>query len=79
MKRLILSTLALTLTAPVLAQEGGDTEITHSALVAGYKAALTCSATFNARQPIGAIEQNELSGIYPDYGDRLATLPDRRD
>jgi len=39
----------------------------HRALVAGYKAAFTCSATFLSDRPRAAIEENELSGIYPDY------------
>lgn len=50
-------------------------EIEHDALVAGYKAAFTCSATFNARQTLGEIQANELTGIYPDYREAMADLP----
>lgn len=50
----------------------------HRALVAGYKAAFTCSATFLADRPRAAIEENELSGIYPDYRETMADLPPAR-
>ncbi|MEM1149863.1 MAG: serine hydrolase [Pseudomonadota bacterium] len=45
------------------------------AVVAGYKAAFTCSAFFNGGQSLAEIEANELTGIYPDYRETLATLP----
>ncbi|GHF12093.1 serine hydrolase [Kordiimonas sediminis] len=44
--------------------------------VAGYKAAFTCSATFNARKPVEMINADELSGIRPDYREIFAELPD---
>ncbi len=68
--------LAGVLGASAHAQEGGETEVMQRALAAGYKAAFTCSATFNARQSRAVIEANELSGIYPDYRERFARLPD---
>ncbi|MEL6568351.1 MAG: serine hydrolase [Pseudomonadota bacterium] len=67
--------LALSLTtalAPAAAQQVDGPDMS---LVAGYKAAFTCSATFNGGQSLAEIESNELSGIYPDYRAPLASLP----
>ena len=61
-----------------MAQEGGNTDEMNASLAAGYKAAFICSATFNAGQPLGEIEANELTGIYPDYRERFAALPKAR-
>jgi len=71
--RIALSSLiaSLALAAAGHAQEAGP----DPALVAGYKAAFTCSATFNARQSLPEIAANELDAIYPDYRATLATLP----
>lgn len=72
----IVSLAALAVSAlPAIAQEGGTTDVMDDALAAGWKAAFTCSGLFNARQTQAEIDQNELSGIYPDYQrsfDRLA-------
>lgn len=46
---------------PVAAQEN---EATVMAYAAGYKAAFTCSATFNANKGLEAIAKHELTGIY---------------
>lgn len=68
--------LALALASPAtMAEEGGQSEEMSRALAAGYKAAFTCSATYNAGQTVAEIEANELSGIYPDYRAALAALP----
>ncbi|MEO0784655.1 MAG: serine hydrolase [Pseudomonadota bacterium] len=72
--RLALSALALALLVPsgAVAQ---SSNVADPARVAGYKAAFTCSATFNADQTLAEIEANELSGIYPDYRGAMAALP----
>ncbi|MCI4644591.1 MAG: serine hydrolase, partial [Hyphomonadaceae bacterium] len=68
--------LALTvLAAGLLASVPANAEPGHDALVAGYKAAFTCSATFNASQTLAEIQSNELTGIYPDYREAMAGLP----
>ena len=59
---------------PAAAEEGGDTPAMRAALAAGYKAAFTCSATYNAGQSMAEIEANELSGIYPDYREPMAAV-----
>lgn len=47
------------------------------AYAAGYKAAFTCSAIFNAGKSPEAIQRDELSGIYPtSIGSRLGGLPE---
>ena len=56
---------------PVLAQDAAN-----PAHVAGYKAAFTCSATFNASLDGPVIAANELTGIYPDYRAQMAALPE---
>ncbi len=48
----------------------------HLSLVAGYKAAFTCSAHFNAGRTVEEIAGDELHRIYPDYREAMAALPD---
>lgn len=48
----------------------------HLSLVAGYKAAFTCSAHFNAGRSLEQIAGDELHRIYPDYREAFAALPD---
>ncbi len=72
---LMTSGLAMTL-ACAHAQTVDTTEALDLAYVAGYKAQFTCSGTFNAGKSKDAIAADELSGIYPDYRDALATLPE---
>ncbi|GJL93361.1 serine hydrolase domain-containing protein [Hyphococcus sp.] len=48
----------------------------HLSLVAGYKAAFTCSAHFNAGRSIEQIAGDELNRIYPDYRKAITALPD---
>lgn len=44
--------------------------------VAGYKAAFTCSGTFNGGKPQEQINREELKGIYPAYRQAFEILPD---
>lgn len=48
----------------------------HLSLVAGYKAAFTCSAHFNAGRSVDQIAGDELNRIYPDYRAAMAQMPD---
>ena len=59
-------------TAPAFAQN----DLAHLSLVAGYKAAFTCSAHFNAGRSVEQIAGDELNRIYPDYREALDALPD---
>lgn len=68
----------LALAMPAAAQGASDTDLMRKSLAAGYKAAFTCSATFNAGQTLAEIQANELSGIYPDYRAEMASLPAAR-
>jgi CubicO group peptidase (beta-lactamase class C family) len=75
--RAAVAALALgTCGALAAAQEGGKTPAMDAALAAGWKAAFVCSGIFVAKQPLAEIEQNELSGIYPDFQDAYDALPD---
>lgn len=65
--------IAALLALPLGAQE---TPPHMRALVAGYKAAFTCSATFNAGKTAESIAALELSRIYPGYREILSGLPD---
>lgn len=65
---------AMLIAAPVHAQEESD--LAHLSLVAGYKAAFTCSAHFNAERTVEEIASDELNRIYPDYREAMAELPD---
>ncbi|NBC21472.1 MAG: serine hydrolase [Alphaproteobacteria bacterium] len=76
LKCLLASAACLAASLPAAGQEGGDTPEMRAALAAGYKAAFTCSATFNAGQSMAEIEANELSGIYPDYRDAFEAVSD---
>lgn len=48
----------------------------HLSLVAGYKAAFTCSAHFNAGRTVEEIAGDELHRIYSGYRNAMAALPD---
>ena len=48
----------------------------HLSLVAGYKAAFTCSAHFNAGRDVDQIAGDELHRIYRGYREAMATMPD---
>ena len=69
MKTIILGTLSAFITLSATAQEGGTSTEMDKALAAGWKAAFTCSASFNGNLPLDTITNNELDGIYPDFKD----------
>ncbi|MEX0619160.1 MAG: serine hydrolase [Pseudohongiellaceae bacterium] len=48
---------------------------TVAAYSAGYKAAFTCSATFNSNKSVEQINSQELQGIYPAYQSVVENLP----
>ena len=48
--------------------------LTLRSLAAGYKAAFTCSAHFNAGRSIEQIAGDELNRIYPDYREAIASV-----
>ncbi len=52
-----------------------ETQTTIQAYAAGYKAAFTCSATFNAGKTMAQINEQELTGIYPLVQDLVTDLP----
>ncbi len=57
--------------SPAIAQENDATVMAYAA---GYKAAFTCSATFNAKKALDAIAEHELTGIYSLVQDKVNTL-----
>ncbi len=63
--------------APAMGQDDEALEYTRQQLshAAGYKAAFTCSAHFNAGRTVDQINAHELSRIYPDFRGPMATLP----
>ncbi|NOX81454.1 MAG: serine hydrolase [Alphaproteobacteria bacterium] len=65
--------LALSLVTSASAQ---PVDPAHLSLAAGYKAAFTCSAYFNAGRSVEQINGDELNRIYPGYRDALSSLPD---
>ena len=58
------------------AQAQDATDPAHLSLVAGYKAAFTCSAHFNAGRSVDEIAGDELHRIYRGYRDAMAILDD---
>ena len=69
----IVGLVALFVPAIAQPQEHPDT---IRAYAAGHKAALTCSAVFNADKDLTQIAEHELTGIYPHLVEDMATLPD---
>ena len=63
--------LLATTTVSVQAQE---TQATVDAYAAGYKAAFTCSAVFNAGKQKPAIDEHEFTGIYSLVQERVIEL-----
>lgn len=57
------------------AAQGEETDPAHLSLVAGYKAAFTCSGVFNAGRTVEQIAGDELHRIYPGYREAMAALP----
>ncbi len=78
MKRAILSGALFVMSGIGHAQEGGTTSQMDASLAAGWKAAFTCSASFNGGLPLETIERNELDGIYPDFREAYTKLPNAR-
>lgn len=68
--------LTLALSPVGQAQDYAPSETTKLAHAAGYKALMTCSAYFSAGQSLAEIQENELSGIYPDYTPLLKQVGD---
>ncbi len=67
--------VAAAIAAPVLGQEP-ELSRRDLSLAAGYVAAFTCSAHFNAGRSVDDIRAGELARIYPDYRGALETLPE---
>ena len=78
MRYLAISAVFAGVSMGAVAQEGGTSPEMDKALAAGWKAAFTCSATFNGGLPLETITRNELDGIYPDFREAYAQLPDAR-
>ena len=75
MKKAVISILAFSvLSASAVWAQPADPA--HLSLVAGYKAAFTCSAHFNAGRTVAQITGDELNRIYPNYREAFDTLPD---
>lgn len=68
--------LIVGISLPAAAQE---TDATVRAMAAGYKAAFTCSATFNGGKTPDQINTQELTGIYPLVAEIVPTLEARVD
>ena len=64
------------ISAPPLGAQESEHPLTEAAYAAGYKAAFTCSATFNAGKSSADIAAGELTGIYPGYRRLMRALPD---
>lgn len=73
MRKIILGAAAAFLTAGTAAAQGDGA---HRSLVAGYKAAFTCSGIFNAGRTREQIAGDELNRIYKGYRETMASLPD---
>lgn len=73
MKYLFVAAITLGMAAPAPAEE---TDATIRAYAAGYKAAFTCSATFNGGKTPAQIAAHELNGIYPLVADLVKSLPE---
>lgn len=56
------------------AAQAQENEATIDAYAAGYKAAFTCSAVFNAGKRQAAIDEHEFTGIYSLVQDRVKEL-----
>ncbi len=73
----LLTAFALISAFAIAGQEINKTSESINAYAAGYKAAFTCSATFNAGKSPETIQRDELSGIdLAGIGDILAELPE---
>ena len=73
MRKTALAVFALAFVSAASAQEADHA---HLSLVAGYKAAFTCSAHFNAGRTVEQIAGDELHRIYSGYREAMTALPD---
>lgn len=78
MRNVLICVAAASLNVGALAQEGGTSAQMETSLAAGWKSAFTCSASFTGGLPLETIRDNELDGIYPDFKDAFAKLPEAR-
>ena len=78
MKKLAFGSVLVLASAMAVAQEDVTSGEMDKALAAGWKAAFTCSASFNGGLPLETIARNELDGIYPDFEDAYGDLPAAR-
>ena len=74
MKNAVKAALTISLALGVAHAQAPDPA--HVSLVAGYKAAFTCSAHFNAGRSVDEIAGDELNRIYSDYREAMAGLPE---
>ncbi|MEO1242522.1 MAG: serine hydrolase [Pseudomonadota bacterium] len=73
MKRSYLSLVLLFAATDISAQEADPSNLS---LVAGYKAAFTCSAHFNAGRSVQQIAGDELNRILPTFSEAMPSMPD---
>lgn len=73
-KSLIASTVLAGLLAPATFAQTQENQATIDAYAAGYRAAFTCSAVFNAGKRQAQIEEHELTGIYGLVQERVKEL-----
>ncbi|NOX94314.1 MAG: serine hydrolase, partial [Alphaproteobacteria bacterium] len=73
--RIILGTMWVG-TAVMSAVNAQPADPANLSLVAGYKAAFTCSAHFNAGRSVEEITGDELHRILPTFGEAMPFMPD---
>ena len=73
LKKAVIAVLGLSALSTAHAQEFGPARLS---LAAGYKAAFTCSAHFNAGRSVDQIAGDELHRILPTFGEPMPMLPD---
>jgi len=73
--RIILGTMWVG-TAVMSAANAQPADPANLSLVAGYKAAFTCSAHFNAGRSVEEITGDELHRILPTFGEAMPSMPD---
>ncbi len=76
MKNVVKAALTVSFLAAATSVNAQTADPAHRSLAAGYKAAFTCSAYFNAGRSVEQINGDEINRIYPGYRDALASLPD---
>ncbi len=80
MKNVVKAALAVSLLAGMAMSANAQTTPqggpANLSLVAGYKAAFTCSAHFNAGRSVDEIADDELYRILPTFGEAMPSMPD---